>query len=97
MRRAAKRDDNHREIVRGLRCIPGTLVLDLAAVGFGISDLAVIRKGKTYWLELKDGSKCPSAQKLTQAQVKLHAEFELAGVKVHVVKNLEEAFRAIGV
>lgn len=91
IRRAARRDDNHQEIVRGLRKA-GCSVLDLGAVGNGCPDLLVMRGGVMLLMEIKDGAKIPSKQKLTPDQVKFHAEW---GGSVVVVKSLEEALAAI--
>lgn len=91
IRRAAKKDANHPEIVRGLRKA-GCSVLDLGAVGNGCPDLLVMRGGVMVLMEIKDGAKIPSKQKLTPDQVKFHAEW---GACVVVVKSLEEALSAI--
>ena len=61
MRRAAKVDSNQSEIVAALRQA-GCRVLSLAAVGKGCADLLVYRPyDRLYLLEIKDGSKAPSA------------------------------------
>lgn len=92
MRRAAKRDGNHTEIVRGLRQA-GCQVLDLGAVGDGCPDLLVRRAGRLILMEIKDGAKPPSARKLTPDQLVFHA---LWGDSVVVVTSLEEALAAVG-
>ena len=93
MRRAAKIDDNHREIVRELeRCFCD--VLSLAAVGNGCPDLLVQRAGVLYLLEVKDGSKSPSRRRLTPLQQEFKAKWR---GKVHVVKSVGEALAAVGV
>lgn len=96
MRRAAKVDANHAEIVKALRSA-GCWVLDLSAVGQGCPDLLV--HGPTYsWdfrlIEIKDGNKPPSARKLTPAQIEFHA-----GCRgpVVVVNSVAEALAAVGV
>jgi hypothetical protein len=63
MRRAAKVDANQTEIVQALRQI-GAVVQSLAAVGNGCPDLLVGYRNRLFLLELKDGNKPPSAQKL---------------------------------
>lgn len=68
MRRAAKVDRNHAEVVAALRGV-GASVQSLAAVGSGCPDLLVGHRGKNYLFEVKDGSAAPSAQKLRPAQV----------------------------
>jgi hypothetical protein len=90
VRRAAKQDRNHGEVMRALeRC--GWTVIDLSAVGRGVSDLYIAKAGRALWLEIKDGEKVPSARKLTEAQEKFHAKMAAAGVPVVVVSSVEEA------
>lgn len=94
MRRAAKRDANHAEIVLALRKV-GCGVIDLAAVGGGIPDLLVgapTWPHKLHLLEVKDGEKPPSARKLTPDQQRFHAEWK---GEIHVVKSIDEALRAV--
>lgn len=67
MRRAARTDANHREIVDALRKV-GASVADTSGVGGGFPDLVVGVRGITFLLEVKDGSKPPSARKLTEDQ-----------------------------
>lgn len=68
MRRAARTDRNHAEIVKALRAI-GASVADTSGVGAGYPDLTVGYRDLTFCVELKDGQKPPSARKLTPAQV----------------------------
>jgi hypothetical protein len=91
MRRAAKVDANQAEIVEALRKI-GASVQSLHAVGQGCPDLLVGWRGIVSLLEVKDGSKPPSARKLTEDQVKWHAEWR---GQVAVVENVEQAIEAI--
>jgi hypothetical protein len=60
MRRAAKVDANHADIVKALRAA-GCGVLDLSKVGNGCPDL-LVHAGVTVLMEIKDGSKPPSAR-----------------------------------
>ena len=93
MRRAPKKDGNHREIVRALRDY-GCKVLDLAAVGNGCPDL-LVRKGLLMkLLEIKDGNRPPSARTLTLDQITFHREWSDA---VCVVTSPAEALKAVGV
>lgn len=87
MRRAAKKDRNHPEIVKALRDA-GCRVLDLGAVGNGCPDLLVRRGGRLVFLEVKDGKKPPSARALTMDQVRFHREWEDS---VSVVTSVDEA------
>jgi hypothetical protein len=72
MRRAGRRDDNHREIVLALRDIPGLSVADTANLGDGFPDLVIGYRGVNLLVEIKDGSKVPSKQKLTESEQKFH-------------------------
>ena len=93
MRRAAKVDANQREVVAALRDAGATVQL-LHAVGEGCPDLLVGYKGLNMLLEVKDGSKPPSAQKLTPQQEIWHRDWR--GHRV-VVNSPEAALAAIGV
>lgn len=87
--RARKIDDNQAAIVKGLRDL-GCFVQSLASVGKGCPDLLVGYKGRWHTLEIKDGDKAASAQKLSPAEV----EWILAASQrapVHVVRSLEDA------
>lgn len=92
MRRAAKVDANQDQIVSALRAA-GAIVQSLAAIGKGVPDLLVLFRGNLSLLECKDGSKPPSARKLTDDQQKWHQAW---GCIVHVVMSPEQALRAIG-
>ena len=93
MRRAAKIDDNQQEIVRCLRKT-GCNVLSLAAVGNGCPDLLVYRHstGLFTMLEVKDGDKFKSQQRLTPHQVRFHQDWPVV-----VVNSVNSALNAIGV
>ena len=70
MRRAARVDANHGEIVEALLSVAGVAVHSLAGVGCGCPDLLVGAEGKTYLVEVKDGEKYPSERTLTPDQRK---------------------------
>lgn len=92
-RRAARVDANQSEIVDALRKA-GATVTPTHKAGEGFPDLAVGFRGYTYLLEVKDGSKPPSAQKLTKPQERWHGMWR--GHKA-VVCDVEEALAAIGI
>ena len=71
MRRAAKIDSNHTEIVAAFRKF-GCSVIPLHMVGSGCPDIAVGKNRKTVLVEIKDGSKPPSARALTKDEQKFH-------------------------
>jgi hypothetical protein len=93
VRRAAKVDANQREVVAALRGAGASVQL-LHAVGEGCPDLLVGYKGLNMLLEVKDGSKPPSAQKLTPQQEIWHRDWRGHAV---VVNSPEAALAAIGV
>ncbi len=85
-------DENQAEIVAALRLV-GCSVLPLHAVGKGCPDL-LVAKGETILMEVKDGSKPPSARKLTPDQVEFHASWR---GRIVVVCNVREAMEAVGI
>lgn len=93
---AAKRvDANHSELVKLWRDM-GAVVLDLSATGNGVMDVAIGWRERWIFAEIKDGSKKPSARKLTPAQVLLHGEIKRAGLPLHVITNEDEALALLG-
>jgi Holliday junction resolvase len=94
MRRAARTDNNHEQIVKALRAV-GATVQSLAAVGQGVPDLLVGYQGKNILVEIKDGSKTPSRRKLTDDQVKWHESWN--GGAVAVVDSVDAAWAALGI
>lgn len=96
MRRAAKVDANHAEIVKALRGV-GCGVLDLSGVGNGCPDLLVHAPTWPHavaLIEVKDCNKPPSARKLTPAQEKFHRAWK---GPLHVVTSPAEALAAVGI
>lgn len=91
MRRAAKIDENQTEIVAALRKL-GASVQILSAVGQGCPDLLCGFRGKNILLEIKDGNKVVSAQKLTPDQVDWHRRWQ--GQKA-VVNSVDAAIQVI--
>lgn len=87
-----KVDTNQKAIVKGLRAV-GATVRSTASVGFGFPDLAVGWRGLTYLFEIKDGSKCPSQKRLTEAEQAFHDEWK---GQVTVIETLEQALQTIG-
>lgn len=86
MRRAARRDDNEKEIVAAMR-EAGAYVK--AVNDEGLFDLLVSYRGKTLLIEVKDGAKPPSARRLTEAEQKFHDEWP--GSNLFIVNSVEEA------
>jgi Holliday junction resolvase len=91
MRRAAKVDANQSNLVEFFRMM-GCSVESLAAVGKGVPDLLIGYRGKNYLVEVKDGAKAPSEQKLTRAQVEWHESWR--GQKI-VINSIDAAIEFI--
>lgn len=92
MRRAARVDDNHKEITDALRDI-GATVQSLAALGQGVPDLLVARQGGLWLMEVKDGKKPPSKRKLTPDE---EAWIAAWAAPVHIVESIEQALAVVG-
>lgn len=92
MRHAKRVDANHAEIRDGLRA-DGWDVLDLSDVGGGVPDLCVANPQGflPLFLEVKDGSKPPSARKLTDAETDWRV---FCGAITETVLSMEEARKA---
>lgn len=64
MRRAARVDANHGEIIDAFRAF-GFSVADTSRLGGGFPDCVIARNKKTALVEIKDGKKSASKRKLT--------------------------------
>jgi Holliday junction resolvase len=91
MRRAARVDGNHAEVVAALRKI-GAAAFSTAAVGKGFPDLVVAFRGVNVLLEVKDGTLMPSHRELTAAEVEFVASWP---GPVFVVTSAEEAVQVV--
>lgn len=91
--RAKKVDVNQFEIVATLRKM-GMSVQSLASVGYGCPDLLVGYQGVNYLMEVKDGDKPPSAQKLTVDQTHWHSAWQ---GKVHVITSTDDAMKVLDI
>ena len=91
VRRRARIDSNQTEIVNALRTI-GAEVTILSGVGHGVPDILVSYAGKWYVIEIKDGDKVPSAQKLTPDEV---AWAEKQKAPVYVVNSVVRAIQVL--
>ena len=92
MRRAARADANQAEVIRALRQI-GATVLPMHALGKGAPDVLAGYRGVNYALEIKDGSKPPSARALTPDEADWHADWR---GQVAIVESVADALRVIG-
>jgi Holliday junction resolvase len=71
---ASKVDANQKEIIQAFRQM-GCSVAPTHNAGKGFPDLVVGFQGVNFMVEIKDGNKPPSAQKLTPDQIKFHDEW----------------------
>jgi hypothetical protein len=89
MTRFARTDANQSAITTALQSVgAGVRVVEREPY-----DLVVGFRQRTYLLEVKDGSKKPSARKLTENQVRFHASWP---GHVCIVESIDDALRAIG-
>lgn len=91
MRRAARRDDGENDIVDALRTAGA--VVRVVTQGDGLPDLLVGYRGYTILMEVKDGTKPPSARRLTEAEEKFFMEW--TGGLLVVVNSVEEALEVL--
>jgi hypothetical protein len=89
---AGRTDANQARIVAALRKL-GASVAITSQVGNGLPDLIVGYQGRTVLLEVKDGDKPPSGQKLTDAEAYFLANWR--GGPAVVVKDEAEAMAAV--
>jgi hypothetical protein len=91
MRTDAKVDANQASVMASLRKA-GCSVQSLAAIGKGCPDLLVSFGGHNVLVEVKDGNKPPSAQKLTADQEKWHERWQS---KVWIVRDVLDAAHVV--
>lgn len=89
--RICRVDRNQSEIVKALRKV-GCTVTPTHIVGDGFPDLVVGWQGVNHLLEVKDGTKPPSARALTPDESKWHIQWR--GV-VHIVYSIDDALRVV--
>lgn len=85
--RAAKIDANQPAVVAAMRKL-GCSVQPLHMVGQGCPDLAVAIADISFFVEVKDGSKPPSKQKLTPDQIEWHSKWR---APVYIVNSVDQA------
>ena len=93
MKRAAKVDSNQAEITAAFRKAGAVVVITSQLKN--AFDLIVCHRGKVYLVEVKDGSKPPSARKLTEGEEKCRDLVESAGVKYNVVTSIDDALKML--
>ena len=90
MRRAAKVDANHTQLVKQLRqCGYSVLPCHQLKNAF---DILVGARGRNFAFEIKDPDKAPSARKLTLGEAKFHESWQ---GQVDVVETLDDCLNII--
>ena len=87
--RAGKPDANAQAIIDGLRVL-GHFVVPVRSSDPGVPDIGVYARGQWTWLEVKTAK-----GRLRDAQVSWRERAEGRGVRVAVVRNLDEALEAL--
>lgn len=90
MRRAARVDANHAEIIDTLRKC-GWTVYDTSALGNGFFDCIAWKGERGLFVEIKDGSLSPSRRRLTPDEQRVHAAFKANGAPVVILESVEQA------
>lgn len=91
-----RKDANHNSVVEALSRAGATCIDCTVAPALGF-DLLVAFRGSLYVVEVKDGSKIPSARKLTDGEAFRKQELEYKGIAYNVVESVDDALRLIGV
>lgn len=88
LRRAARIDANQPEIVKTFRKL-GWYVLIISQLK-NCCDIIVSKSGRTIAVEIKDGAKPPSAQKLTDGELKFKEEWQ---GEYRLINCIEDIFK----
>ena len=96
MRRAARTDSSHAEIVKMLRAV-GAHVVDLSSLGDGAPDLLVGHRRAWHLIEVKSPEQPRYGRRLRKKQQHFHALCRALGLPCHVVTTPEEALTVLGV
>ena len=87
-RRAAKVDANHTEIVAAFRKL-GWSVLSVAQLK-NCCDILVAKGGRTVAVEIKDGTKPPSARKLSDGELKFKESWKGEWALVESIEDIHK-------
>lgn len=91
MRRNARVDSNQNRIVTSLRRFGASVLITSQLKN--CFDILVGYKGITHIMEIKDGEKPPSQQKLTPGELEFSEKWK--GSKYNIVTTVEEAINII--
>lgn len=86
MRRAARTDENHQEIIDAFRKL-GYSVYSTHRVGSGFPDLVCGKFGHNHLVEVKDSKKSPSQRKLTELEEKFFKDWLGS---VHIIESVQD-------
>lgn len=95
MRKFARKDSNHKEIIQAFRDL-GATVADTASLGSGFPDCVVGLRGCNILVEIKDGSLPPSKRKLTPDELKFHESWLGRVVVINSVDEAVDLIKSIG-
>ena len=95
MRRANRRDENHREVIEEFKRL-NWQVLDTADLKNAF-DILVARCGVMICIEIKDGKKVPSARKLTKGEQEFKDRWTGNYAIVKDLSEVQELDRMFGV
>lgn len=84
-------DANQTEIVNAARKLGATVQI-LSGIGKGCPDIVIGYKGINYLVEIKDGSKSLSQQKLTDAELRF---FNTWRGQVCIIRSLDEIIKLL--
>lgn len=88
-RRSHRLDGNHHEVRQALERV-GYLFLDCSQTNLGF-DALVVKAGRLVPVEIKDGRRAPSAQRLTPHEVEVHARLKAHGVTVEILTGVDQS------
>jgi len=87
LRYANRKDNNDAELLRIARQCGAFVIQMQPGQGF---DWLAIRRGQIFIIEIKDGKKTRSQQKLTACERETKDQVEYRGVRYHIVKTTDE-------
>lgn len=93
MRRRAKVDSNQPKIIEALRRCGAYVVLTHQLKN--AFDCIAFYQGKTFIIEIKDGTLTPSRQRLTEGEAKCKEMIESRGCSYHVITSVDEALELL--